>query len=107
MNCIILSPESFLVNTHGENGCIANQIFCISTKKTSSTPIYSGGTNNNVPEYNLVKKEDWEKSTKDFPVIPLESHPNLLELFNKVNNAHEATFESVEDFVESHHQFPE
>lgn len=106
MDIIIVSTEKFLVNTEGEKGMIANEIVCISTTETQDVGTFHGGVNENIPVYSFMKKEDWDKFSKTFPIVLLESQMDLMELYNKVFNVHEDQFESTEDFVFSHGYWP-
>ena len=106
MKAIVISVSEFLVNTKGIAAQIGDEIVSISTIETESVGRYSGGHNDNVPAYAFVWDQRWLEASKEFPVIELESRPDLLALFNEVGNAHEEQFESASEFTASHGCFP-
>lgn len=109
MKAIIISDQEFLVNTYCEEAkklYFADSIICIDRTKVHDEGQYCGGTSENVPDYCLSSKEDWEKAAQKHPVIDLKSEPTLAELFWTASNALEAQFESTEDFVFSHGYWP-
>lgn len=108
MKAIILSAETFLVNTKYEKPGlrIAGKIVSISTTETESTPRYGGGSNDDTPQFGYVNEQEWNDSSATFEVVELESRPELLGLYNKVSNALEDEVESASDFTYNHGYAP-
>ncbi len=104
MKAIEITGTEFLVNTIGEvkGAQISGFIVSISKIETCSTACFGGGFNEEVPNYGFFNEDVWEKNSKNFPIIDLDSRPDLKMLYDKVHNAHEDQFESESEFFFNH-----
>ncbi|MCX6798068.1 MAG: hypothetical protein NTX66_02555 [Candidatus Falkowbacteria bacterium] len=104
MKAIIISPTEFMVNAIGDEAGLhmRGEIVLVDRIKTHSEGCYSGGSNENVPDYCFLDEEAWTEAAKNKPIIDLDSDPELRTKFWDASNALEEQFESEDDFVFNH-----
>ncbi len=106
MKAILIFSKLILINVDGnEKSPLAGKIVSISTTKTCTLPLFQDEVEN-VPEYNYISDNSWNRALKNFPIIDLKDNLELLSLYNRVHNYlienDDSWHESESEFLFSH-----